>query len=144
MVHMSHAKKVYVWTVSAVVAFIILGAGIPKIFGSEDWSRSFELWGYPSWFRIVVGWMEVLGAILLVIPRTSLISAGVLTVMMAGATYTQLVYGSTLATVLPLVLGLLMASIMWIRWPHPSTETGRFGEPIEKDSDDSESPIVAR
>lgn len=144
MVHMSHARKMYVWTVSVVVAFIILGAGLPKIFGGQDWSRNFELWGYPAWFRVVVGWVEVLGAILLVLPRTSLIAAGVLTVMMAGATYTQLIYGSTLATILPLVLGLLLASIVMVRWPHPTTETGKLGEPIEEDSDDKDSPVVAR
>ena len=144
MIHMSHSKKTYVWTVSVVVAFIILGAGLPKIWGGQDWSRNFELWGYPGWFRVMVGWAEVLGAVLLVVPRTSLFAAGVLAVTMAGATYTQFIHGTTAATILPMILAVLLVTVVVARWPHPTTETGKFNEPIEEDTDDEESPLVAR
>lgn len=145
MVHMSRNRKAYVWTASVVVAFIILGAGLPKVMGGQDWSRNFEVWGYPGWFRVIVGWVEVLGAVLLVIPRTSLFAAGALAVTMTGATYTQLINGASLPVViLPLVLLVLLASVVIVRWPHPSTETGEFSEPIEEDSDDADSPVVAR
>ena len=144
MVHLSHAKKTYLWTVCVIVAFTILGAGLPKIWGGQDWSRNFELWGYPQWFRVLVGWVEVLGALALVWPRTSLFAAGALTVTMAGATYTQLIFEGIGSAIFPLILVILLASVLIIRWPHPTTETGKLDEPIEEDTDDDESPLVAR
>ena len=145
MVHMSHAKKTYLWAVTVVAAFIVLGAGLPKIWGGQDWSRNFELWGYPGWFRVLVGWVEVLGAILLVMPRTSLFAAGALMVTMAGATYTQIIHRGGLADItVPMVLALLLATVVIARWPHPTEETGRLNEPIEEDTDDAESPVAAK
>lgn len=145
MVHMSHNKKVYVWTVSAVVAFIIILAGLPKLFGGQDWAQNFEQWGYPRWFRIIVGLVEVAGAVLLVNQRTALFAAGALMIIMAGATYTQFFYGTAAEAIMPMILGLLLLTIVIARWPHPTEETGKLNEPIEEDSDDDEeSPLVAR
>lgn len=144
MIHMSHARKSYIWGVSVIAAFVILAAGLPKIWGGHDWSQNFELWGYPPWFRVIVGWVEVLGAILLVVPRTSLFAAGVLAVTMAGAAYTQLLHGTMRDAFIPLALMLMLASVVALRWPHPTTETGEIGEPIAEDTDDSESPVAAR
>jgi uncharacterized membrane protein YphA (DoxX/SURF4 family) len=141
---MSKNKKAYVWTASVLVAFQMLFAGLPKIFGGQDWTRNFELWGYPDWMRIIVGLVEVAGAILLVVPRFSLFAAGALTVIMAGAMYTQFIYGSFREAVIPMILFLLLASIVIARWPHPREETGKLNEPIEELNDDADSPLVAK
>ena len=144
MVHMTKGKKAYVWTASVLVGFQMLLAGLPKIFGGQDWARNFELWGYPDWMRVVVGLVEVAGAILLVTPRFSLFAAGALTVIMAGAMYTQFIYGDFAHAVIPMILFVLLATIVIARWPHPREETGQLNEEIEELNDDADSPLVAK
>jgi uncharacterized membrane protein YphA (DoxX/SURF4 family) len=144
MVHMSPQKKAYVWTVSVLIGFLMVFTGLPKVFGGQDWTRNFELWGYPDWMRVLVGWVEVMAGILLVWPRSQLFAAGALMVIMAGAFYTRLVYGDFRQWAIPLVIMLLLASIVYARWPHPTEETGKLDEPIEPDNDDEESPVAAR
>ncbi len=46
-------------------------AGFSKLSGNEQMVGLFEAIGLGQWFRYLTGTMEVAGAILLLIPRTS-------------------------------------------------------------------------
>ncbi len=62
------------------------------IFG-PSYSVKFVEWGYPSWMRFLVGTLELLSAILLVIPsrRTRFLGATTLVFVLTGAVTTHIV-----------------------------------------------------
>jgi putative oxidoreductase len=86
----SKLKTAGVWIVSGLLAALFLLTGIPKLMGAEGWLRHFARWGYPDWFRLVVGTAEVASAVLLLIPNFATLGACGVIVVMAGATYTHL------------------------------------------------------
>jgi uncharacterized membrane protein YphA (DoxX/SURF4 family) len=47
--------------------------------------------GYPSWFRFVVGSGEIVGAVLLLVPRRRFLGAALLGVILVGAIVTHIV-----------------------------------------------------
>ena len=61
-------------------------------------------WGYPTKWMTVVGAIEVLAAVLLVIPRFARHGAMILIVMMLGATFTHFAHGEYFAAIVPLTL----------------------------------------
>ena len=59
----------------------MLGAGASKLTGAEQQVKGFAAMGYPNGFVYVAGVIEVLGAILLLIPKTAVYG-----VLLLGAT----------------------------------------------------------
>jgi uncharacterized membrane protein YphA (DoxX/SURF4 family) len=62
-----------------------------ETFAGPPYSEKFADWGYPSWFRFVVGAGELVGAVCLVIPRRRFLGAAVLGVILVGAVVTHIV-----------------------------------------------------
>jgi len=85
--------------------------------GAQGWVQHFAQWGYADWFRLVVGAVEVIGGVLLLIPRLATIGAFGIVVIMAGATYTHIFRASDEAerAVFTLVLLVLAATIGYVR-----------------------------
>ena len=50
-------KIVGLWTLSALMAFVMVASGIQK-FTSPAWERMFRVWGYPDHFYAVIGVIE--------------------------------------------------------------------------------------
>lgn len=71
-------------------ALAFVAAALPKLQGRPDTVAVFELIGLGQWFRLFAGALEVLGALLLVVPRTAFVGASILIVVMAGAVATHL------------------------------------------------------
>ena len=113
------AGRIAVWVLSVLLAFVFLMAGVPKLLGVQAHVQHFASWGYPDWFRLVVGAIEVGSAVLLLIPRLAFLGAAGITVIMAGATYTHLVRVPEEASRAPLTLSLLaMAALVgYLRRP---------------------------
>ena len=105
--------SLWVMTILAAIAFLL--AGIPKVAAVEIWREQFAGWGYPEWFLRAVGLVEVIGALLLVVPRTALVGALVLAVVMAGAVYTHVANGEGTAFLRPLIFIFVMTMIIRIR-----------------------------
>jgi uncharacterized membrane protein YphA (DoxX/SURF4 family) len=59
-------------------------------FFGPPYSEKFIDWGYPSWFRFVVGSGEFLGAVLLIVPRRRFLGAALLVVILIGAVVTHI------------------------------------------------------
>ena len=86
--------NVAVWAVTLLLAFgYLVEASFPKLIGEEGAVAQFEAFGYPQWFRFVIGLVEGIGAILLLIPRTATWGASLLMLDMVGAVYTHLSTG---------------------------------------------------
>jgi uncharacterized membrane protein YphA (DoxX/SURF4 family) len=101
---MSKAKTVGLWIVTVVLALAFLGAGGSKLTGAPALAENFARWGYPQWFLYVTGAIEVVAALLLLVPRTATLGAGLVLGTMVGAVLTHLKAGETSQVVVPLIL----------------------------------------
>jgi uncharacterized membrane protein YphA (DoxX/SURF4 family) len=76
----------------------------------------FHNMGYPAWFRVVIGVIEIGGGVGLLIPRLAFYAAGALGVVMIGAAYTLVVHGEP-GVAMPIVCLLLLATVAYRRRP---------------------------
>src|SRR2546425_5372703 len=98
--------NVVLWVLQIAAAGMFLNVGFLKLSGNAQLVGLFEAIGIGHWFRYLTGAMEVGGAILLLIPRTSGLGALLLAGVMAGAVVTHLfiVGGSPLGAIILLVV----------------------------------------
>ncbi len=77
------------WAVRLGVACAYLGFGLEKFASGPgaQWVTFFHDVGVGDWFRYFTGMVEVLGALLVLIPRTARIGFGLLAVTMTGAVF---------------------------------------------------------
>ena len=111
---MTKALNIVLWTLQVLVALAFVAAASGKLLGSADMVALFGAVGIGQWFRYVTGSLEVLGALLLVVPGKTAFGAVLLTCVMAGAVMTHLTVLHTAPTA-PLVLVALTALIAWGR-----------------------------
>lgn len=83
------AKEVVLWIIALFLALVSLRSGWLKVTGNIFWIRDFHRWGYPDWFRIVVGIAELTSLALLLIPRLARYGASLFAVVMLGAIFTH-------------------------------------------------------
>src|SRR4249919_2472767 len=82
--------NVALWILQIAAAAMFLMVGYLKLSGNEQQVSLFQAIGIGQWFRYLTGSLEVAGAILLLIPRTSGLGALLLAGVMAGAVITHL------------------------------------------------------
>ncbi|MFO7564267.1 MAG: DoxX family protein [Enhygromyxa sp.] len=101
------------WLAALISASVFLVAGIAKLAGRMD--PQFEAWGFDGRIALVIGVLELVGAIGLLLPRTAGWSALGLSVLMIGAIGTHVANADPIAALLPAgILGLL-ALVLWGR-----------------------------
>lgn len=91
------------WIACGLLTLMFLFAGVTKLTGMEMHVVSFDNWGLPQWFRSIVGVLEVVGAVLVIIPTTREKGAIILIALMLGATLVHLKAGETSALAAPLI-----------------------------------------
>jgi uncharacterized membrane protein YphA (DoxX/SURF4 family) len=108
------ARGAALWALTGLLACLYILAGSMK-FLSPEAAKQFEAFGYPDWFRVLIGAVEVGGALALLVPRAAFYAAGALGVVMAGAVGTLLRAGEGAQAVVPLVLFGLLALVAYAR-----------------------------
>jgi putative oxidoreductase len=108
------ALNIALWTLQLLAALAFLAAGSGKLLGRPDMIALFDAVGIGQWFRYVTGSLEVLGALLLIVPGKTALGAVLLACVMAGAVIAHLTVLHTAPTA-PLVLFALTAVIAWGR-----------------------------
>jgi uncharacterized membrane protein YphA (DoxX/SURF4 family) len=108
------ALNTTLWTLQVVVALAFVAAAAGKLLGSTDMIALFDVVGVGQWFRYVTGFLELLGALLLIVPGKSAFGAVLLACVMAGAVVAHLAVLHTAPTA-PFVLLALTALIAWGR-----------------------------
>jgi len=108
---MTKGRSIAVWVISVLLAAMYLFAGATKLAGMQMHVEAFAKWGYPDWFRLVVGATEVVGGALLLVPGAAFYAAVVLAVEMIGAVLTHLTHQEAPNAVVPLVLFVLLAFV---------------------------------
>ena len=91
----------------------------PGLFG-EDYAVKFTDWGYPSWFRFLVGTGELFAAILLLVPRRAFrfIAAATLVVILTGAVITHIANQDPISEGISAPLHLAISAVLaWVFRP---------------------------
>jgi uncharacterized membrane protein YphA (DoxX/SURF4 family) len=76
--------EVLLWVLSVMLILVFVRAGWAKFDPGSGWSRAFAFWGYPVWFRLTIGVLELGAAALLLWPRTAAYGAALIVVIMLG------------------------------------------------------------
>lgn len=79
--------RVLLWTITILAAFAFVVVGEGK-FRDPFWLKAFPRWGYSNAFRMLIGVLEITGGLLLVVPRTALYGAILISIIMLGAVET--------------------------------------------------------
>lgn len=104
------------WTLQVLLGLMfIVGSGAPKLFGEAYAVQIFEDLGTGQWLRVVVGLLEVAGGIGLLVPRLAGLAASCLVALMVGATVAQLFFLSEGFWFTPVILGVLLGVVAWVR-----------------------------
>jgi putative oxidoreductase len=104
----SKALNLTIWGVQILTALAFLAAGGSKLSGAPAMVDMFEKIGFGQWFRYVTGSLEVIGALLLLLPRTAAVGGSLLAVVMIGAIGAHLfiIGGNPIPAVVLLVLAI--------------------------------------
>lgn len=86
-------RDVLLWLFSLYFTIMFFRNGWRKFDPEGFWSGAFERWGYPTWFMFFIGFLEVAGALLILIPKLRGYGALTLAVVMAGAFITRAIHG---------------------------------------------------
>ncbi len=100
----NRAVTVATWVIAVLLCLAFLGAGAAKLTSQPMMQQEFAGFGYPLWFMFVTGLIEIAGAVLVVIPRTSRIGAGLLICVMVGAIFSHVSHGQAAMIGAPVVL----------------------------------------
>jgi len=105
-------RAVILWLAAIFLAYVFLRQGLAKFSDTSGWARAFRVWHYPDWFRVLIGVIEVVAAVLALIPRTALAGGLLIMAVMLGGMGTHLRWGhpaQVTSELLPLVLATVLA-----------------------------------
>lgn len=86
------ARVIGTWLPAILLVLIFVPQGLAKFDDASGWARAFRLWGYPDWFRITIGALELLAALLLITGRFAVLGAMTIIVIMLGGMATHLIF----------------------------------------------------
>jgi putative oxidoreductase len=118
MVSWRRVANMTFWTLQGFLAVAFLYFGASKFgSGAAFWIELFAKIGIGQWFRYFTGGLEIICAILLLIPQTSAIAAALLACTMVGATAAHLfVIGDSQSSFITFSLFLILCAIVWKRF----------------------------
>ena len=103
-----------IWILQILLGVLCLLAGTSK-FADPGWVRRFAEWGYPAGFYVVVGILEVIGGLLIFVPRVASYGSLLIAAVMLGAITTHLTHGEMRRLISPTVFLLMAAGVAWLR-----------------------------
>ena len=111
-------KTYGLWICQGLLALAFLAAGGQKLLSTDAMVALFSDIGLGQWFRWLTGLLEILAAILIVIPATAVFGAAMIISIMIGAIFTHvaLIGGSAIPA---LVLGLMAVVVLIGRLRRP-------------------------
>jgi uncharacterized membrane protein YphA (DoxX/SURF4 family) len=101
------AKAMGMWIPALLLVLIFVPQGWSKFFDDSGWAVAFRHWGYPDWFRVTIGVVELAAVALLLAGRTAAFGALLLIAVMLGGMVTHLIFDGgrhMTSEVVPLVL----------------------------------------
>jgi putative oxidoreductase len=118
-------RKLAIWALRVVLGLIFLEIGTTKVTGTAHTVDYFAAIGWGQWFRYLTGCLDIVGAVLLFVPRWTCYGAIVLVCSVGTGTLISLTrlrgnptWGGPEMIAIPLVLTLLAALLAWLTRPH--------------------------
>jgi len=108
------SRRIGAWTLQGIIAAAFLAAGAAKLAGIPFMVDLFAQIGLGQWFRVVIGVVEIAGAVALLVPGLASLGALWLGGTMVGAVATHLFVLHT-SPVPAIVLGVLNALVVYLR-----------------------------
>lgn len=108
--------------VQVVLGLLFVLIGSMTVAGRKMFVENFRRFGYPQWFRVVTGSLEVLGGLGLLLgtwlPWLAALASAGLALVMLGAAFTHLRTKEPLQKLaLPIVMGALAVIVAVSYWP---------------------------
>lgn len=116
-------KNVGLWVLQIAAAGMFAMAGISKLAGAAQMVAMFDLIGLGQWFRYLTGGIEVVSAVLLLVPGLAAFGAALMVCTMTGAVLTHL----TVVHSSPALPFVLLVAVVVILWGRRDQITDRFG-----------------
>ncbi len=113
------AAKIGFGLIWLLIVLDMLGMGLVgsmKFSNPDLWTGLFEGWGYPRRFAFVVGGAEMVGALLLLVPRLTAYAAGMLIIIMIAALITVLIHPGQMGPSGPIIHLIVLSIILAARW----------------------------
>jgi DoxX-like family len=95
------------WTLSGLVALVMVASAIAKLVGPKPVLEGFEKFGLADW-RIIIGIGELVSGVLFLVPRTAVLGTLLLSAYLGGAIVTNMQHAES--WVFPAVL----LVVVWI------------------------------
>jgi len=113
----SKIKRIFTWFLQVIMGleFIIAGQAKFTSVGSEVWAREFKEWGYPDNFYLIIGGLELVGAILIFFPKFASKAALGLGIIMLGATVTHAVHQEWSRVLVTVIITGLLTLVYFLR-----------------------------
>jgi uncharacterized membrane protein YphA (DoxX/SURF4 family) len=108
------AKVVGMWIPAILLVLIFAKQGWSKFDDASGWARAFRHWGYPDWFRVTIGVVEVSAAVLLILGRTAAFGAMLIILVMLGGMATHLMFDggrNMTSELVPLILASILLAV---------------------------------
>ena len=117
MRNLKKAGVALLWTVQILVCLAFIMTGVAK-FRAPFWIDGFARWGYPDWFRVTIGVLEIVGGLLIALPATASYATALLGGILAGAAATLLLHNENPAApivwfVVVVLIGVSRRSRAW-------------------------------
>jgi putative oxidoreductase len=117
-------QPVVTWVLRVLLAVAFLYTGATKFTGTANTVPYFDAIGWGQWFRYATGFLDVAGAVLILVPRLTFYGAIILLVSVGTATllsFTVLAgnpaWGAPVMKLVPLALTLLAVALAWLTAP---------------------------
>lgn len=107
-------KIIGMWLPAILLILIFARQGWSKFSDTSGWAVAFRHWGYPDWFRVTIGVLELAAVLLLALGRTAALGAIIVIVVMLGAWATHLFLDGgrhMTSEVVPLVLASIVLMV---------------------------------
>ena len=106
-------RSIALWVLRVLLAAMFLFAAYMKLSGNPMMVAEFDTVGLGQWFRYVTGLIELVGAVTLLVPKTSLYGAALLLCVDAGAFVAQIavIHQDWIHTI---VIGALLGAVVWL------------------------------
>jgi len=111
---MTKTHKVIFYILLVITTATFLFTSYDKLSGDPMAKAGFAVAHLPVWFMYFIGVCELLGAIGLWIPRLRNWAAAGLFVILAGAIVTTVIFVSVPFALLPLIVAILLALVIWL------------------------------
>jgi hypothetical protein len=104
------------WGLAGVVGLVLAGSAVGKLSGAPPVVENFELFHLGAW-RVLIGVLELVVAVLFVLPRTRALGTVLVTGYFGGAIVAHLTTQAPALALAPAVLGLVAWGAQLLRNP---------------------------